>query len=396
MIYDIPQLGPSEQAALKKIEALRDELRYYVAEPRRWMGNVRRVLGARAIQGSNSIEGYDVTIEDALAAIEGESPAEAELEHWQAVSGYRRAMTYVLQLAKDEHFQYTAALLRSLHFMMTEYSMDASPGLWRPGPIWIRNDATGKIVYEGPDAELIPGLIDQLITQLSADSEEPPMVRAAMAHLNLVLIHPWRDGNGRMSRCLQTLILARDKILAPELSSIEEYLGRNTQSYYEILAEIGQGKLCPVNSPMPWVHYCLRAHYIQARSVLRRIRESELMWEAVEPLMERNRLPRRTMFALFDASIGLRIRNSSYRANLADADEPVSHQVATTDLRAMVEAGLLEQMGKKRGTYYVAGAPIVEIRERVRSTRQSFDADADALFDVSPPSLFDEPAEPPV
>jgi Fic family protein len=256
VIYEIPELGPGEKAAIAKINGLRDELRYYVAEPRRWMGSVRRILGARAIRGSNSIEGYDVTVEDAVAAIEGEEPTEASVENWRAVSGYRRAMTYVLQLAKDEHFEYTAALLRSLHFMMTEYSMDASPGLWRPGPIWIRNDATGEPVYEGPDAEQIPDLIEELVAQLSADSDAPPTVRGAMAHLNLVLIHPFRDGNGRMSRCLQTLILARDKILAPEWSSIEEYLGRNTESYYKILAEIGQGRLNPTNDPMPWVRYC--------------------------------------------------------------------------------------------------------------------------------------------
>lgn len=95
LIYDIPRLGPPELGAVEKIRGLRDELRYYVAEPRRWTGSVRRILGARAIQGSNSIEGYDVTVEDAVAAIEGEEPTEAGLESWQAVTGYRRAMKYV-------------------------------------------------------------------------------------------------------------------------------------------------------------------------------------------------------------------------------------------------------------------------------------------------------------
>ncbi len=60
-----------------------------------------------------------------------------------------------------------------------------------------------------------------------------------MAHLNLVMIHPFRDANGRMSRCLQTPVLAREQILAPQFSSIEEYLGRNTQSYYKVLGEVG-------------------------------------------------------------------------------------------------------------------------------------------------------------
>ena len=166
--------------------------------------------------------------------VAGGEPMDAEEEDWAAIRGYRSAMTYVLQLAHDEHFEYTPALIRSLHFMMTEYSLEASPGLWRPGPIWIRNDATGEVMYEGPEASDVPGWIEELVADLeTAPGDVPPLVKAAMGHLNLIMIHPFRDGNGRMSRCLQTLILARDKILAPEWSNIEEFLGhsRNTRDY---------------------------------------------------------------------------------------------------------------------------------------------------------------------
>lgn len=375
MVYEIPDIGLEEGAALEKIDQLRRELRFYVAEPRRWVGSVRRVLGARAIQGSNSIEGYNVSVEDVVAAIDGDEPADAQLEDWQAVLGYRRAMTYVLQLAQDDHFQYTPGLIRSLHFMMTEYSLEASPGLWRSGPIWIRNDATGEVVYEGPDAEDVPVLIDDLVGQLDRAPDAPPMVRGAMAHLNLAMIHPFRDGNGRMARCLQTLILARDRILAPEWSSIEEYLGVNTEPYYRILAATGQGRYSPQNDARPWVRFCLEAHYIQASSVLRRVRESERMWVEIETLATSARLPERAMTALFDAALGLRVRNSSYRGGLRRFDsEEISNQVATTDLRAMVRAGLLDQRGKKRGTFYVATKPLIDIRERVRSDRQRLDA----------------------
>lgn len=383
VIYAVPTLGPEEDAALARIEELRRELRFFVAEPRRWIGNVRRVLSARALQGSNSIEGYNVSVEDAVAAVDGDEPTGAGREDWEAVVGYRRAMTYVLQLAHDEHFQYTPGLIRSLHFMMAEYSLDANPGLWRSGPIWIRNDATGEIVYEGPDQDQIPGLIDELVAQL-AQTDAPPMVRAAVAHLNLTMIHPFRDGNGRMSRCLQTLILARDQILAPEWSSIEEYLGVgvNTQAYYRVLAQVGQGSWNPHHDVGPWVRFCLRAHYIQAASVLRRVRESEKIWREIELLTGRYRLPERSMTALFDATIGLRVRNSSYRAALKRADEEISNQVATSDLRAMVQAELLLQRGMKRGTYYEADTQLVEILKRARADRRPLDAGAPFPIDA--------------
>ncbi len=375
MVFETPSPSLGEESALLKIEELRRQLRSYVAaEPRRWVGQVRRVLGARAIQGSNSIEGYNVSVEDALAAIEGEQPTTAGAEDWNAVQGYRRAMTYVLQLAHDAHFAYSAQMLRSLHFMMTEYTLDASPGLWRPGPIWIRDDATGDVVYEGPDHEQVPGLIEELVAQLSSDIDTPVMVRAAMAHLNLVMIHPFRDGNGRMSRCLQTLVLARDRILAPEFSSIEEYLGANTESYYRILAQVGKGRWTPTGDARPWLTYCLTAHYIQALTVLRRVKESEQMWIRLERLQEKHRLPERTIAALFDATLGVRVRNASYRAVLKRWGEEVSNQVATGDLRLMVEAGLLVQLGAKRGTYYQAADSLKSVREDVRRGRRPIDA----------------------
>lgn len=360
---------------MERIGELRRQLRFSVAEPRRWVGSVRRVLGARAIRGSNSIEGFNVSVEDALAAIEGDEPAEAAREDWEAVRGYQRAMTYVLQLAHDEHFEFSPSLIRSLHFMMTEYTLDAGPGLWRPGPIWVRNDATGEVVYEAPEAEQVPGLIDEMIEQLQACQDCPPMIRGAMAHLNLVMIHPFRDGNGRMARCLQTLMLAREQILSPEWMSIEEFLGANTQPYYDVLADVGRGSWRPDGDARPWVRFCLRAHYIQASSVLRRVRESEAIWVAVDDLRASKGLPERSIGSLFDAAIGLRIRNASYRRDVELVElEEITNQVATNDLRKIVDAGLLQQLGSKRGTSYIASHALTEIRERVRADRKPIKA----------------------
>jgi Fic family protein len=380
MIYEIPQIDAPETAALAKIDELKRQLRHRVAEPRRWVGSVRRVLSARAIRGSNSIEGFDVSVEDALAAVEGDEPVEASERDWQAVLGYRRAMTYVLQLANDEHFEYSSALIRSLHFIMTEYELNAGPGLWRPGPIWVRNDATGEIVYEAPESEAVPELVEELIGQLEVDDACPAIVRGAMAHLNLVMIHPFRDGNGRMARCLQTLALARDRMLSPEWMSIEEHLGANTQAYYDILADVGKGAWLPQGDARPWVRFCLRAHYIQALSVLRRVRESEAIWVAIDDIREARGLPERVISTLFDAATGLRVRNASHRKSVELTElEEISNQVATNDLRGMVRAGLLTQHGSKRGAFYVAADPLVEARESCRLGQPS---DIDKLFDT--------------
>jgi Fic family protein len=371
MIFQTPFLTMEDQIALERIDGLRRALRYFLAsKPNRWVGSIRRLLAARAIRASNSIEGYNVSVEDALAAVEGGEPTDPTSDDWRAVLSYQRAMTYVLQLSEDPHFEYTAQLLRSLHFMMTEGSIGAGPGLWRPGSIWVKNDATGDIVYEAPDTADVPGLIKEVMETLTTDGDTPSTVRAAMAHLNLTMIHPFRDGNGRMSRCLQTLVLARHGIIAPELCSIEEYLGLNTDSYYAILGEVGQGQWSPTADAGPWVRYCLAAHYVQGSLVMRRLNEWNIIGEHCEALVQTQRLPSRVVGILGDAALGLRVRNSLYRTRLERAiGETVSNQVASRDLHEMVKAGLLVAHGSRRGTSYSAGPPLVEIRMRIHEQR---------------------------
>jgi len=192
-------------------------------------------------------------------------------------------------------------------------------------------------------------------------------VHAAMAHLDLVMIHPFRDGNGRMARVLQTLVLARDRVVSPEFSSIEEYLGRNTREYYAVLAEVGAGSWHPERDALPWVRFCLRAHHIQAQTVEARLRETSLVLAALDDLVVRLAVPQRAVDgALYDASLGHRVRRSDYVARVG-----VEERTATRDLQALVEAGLLEAQGERRGRMYVATQRVRRVRDDARRARPS-------------------------
>jgi Fic family protein len=369
MVFHTPELLAEEEEVLALIEGLRDDLRDRVAEPRRWNGTLRRMSFARAVQASNSIEGYDASLDDVVAAVDGEPTVNADEETEDALTGYRDAMTYVLQIADDEAMQVDEGLLKSLHFMMMKHDLGKNPGRWRPGTIYVRREATGEIMYEGPEAELVPELIGGMLDHLSA-GEAPVLMKAAMAHLNLVMIHPFSDGNGRMARCLQTLILARDRIVAPVFSSIEEYLGRNTQAYYDVLGEVGKGSWNPENDARPWVRFCLQAHFLQATTLLRRRQEIENLWLVCQALVEDHGLPERCTAGLMDAAYGFRLRRKSYRTSVGAASgEEISEITASRDLKAMVEANLLEPFGERRSRYYVAMPQLLALRERVRADR---------------------------
>lgn len=376
MIFSAPRLEDAELRVLGLIEDLKHRLRHQLHDPRRWLGSLRRVSLARAIQGSNSIEGYEAGLDDAVDIAAGEEPLDADEETRLALRGYRDAMTYVLQMAEDEgNPPYSAQLLKSLHFMMTSYSLKNRPGRWRTGSIYVRNDETGEVVYEGPDIDQVPTLIDALVASLitAPQGTSSSIINAGMAHLNLAMIHPFRDGNGRMARCLQSLVLARGGVLSPVFMSIEEYLGRNTHSYYNVLAQVGSGSWHPERDTRPWIRFILTAHLRQARTMLRRVNESERTWSELERLVSTRRLPERTIMALFDATIGLRVRNATYRAYFECTPDEITEATASRDLRQLVNADLLTPRGESRGRYYVACPELVDIRKMVRSTRDKRD-----------------------
>lgn len=391
MIYSAPPLTAEFLAVVNRIDQLRNQLKYLLQnQPRRWTGLLRRSTFARAIQASNSIEGYNVTYEDAVAAVENEEPQlDPKDEAWMAVSGYRAAMSYILQLADDIYYQHNVGTLRSLHYIMIGYDISKHPGRWRPGSIYVRHEPSGEIVYEGPDVELVPPLMNELIDSLNAANEIPVMVKAAMAHLNLVMIHPFSDGNGRMARALQTFVLAREGILDPTFSSIEEYLGHNTQDYYAVLGEVGQGAWHPENDAASWIKFCLTAHYRQAETLLRRTKEMEHLWGIIENEVKRRNLNERVIMGLSDAAYGYRVRNNTYRS-VAE----VSEQVASRDLHALCDIGLLIPKGERRGRYYVAGDWLLQARRKVRQPKVTTDPFTDIQTTINPPeqkSLFEEP-----
>jgi len=375
MLFATPQLTAREVEVIAGVDDLKRKLSRQLHDPRRWFGSLRRASMARAIQGSNSIEGYEAPLDDAAAVDLGEDPLDADHETWLALKGYRDAMTYVLQIASEPHFAYSEQLLKSLHFMMTSYDLNVRPGLWRAGSIYLRNEATGDVVYEGADIDEVPGLMSELVVGINDEPQVPPMVRAAMAHLNLVMIHPFRDGNGRMARCLQTLVLAREGVLSPVFCSIEEYLGRNTQAYYDVLATVGAGGWHPESDATPWVRFTLTAHLRQARTMLRRVKESERLWGDLEEVARTHRLPERSVSGLFDAAMNFRLRNATYRAiAAAESDgEGLTEATATRDLRLMVDAALLEPKGEKRGRFYVATPRLQAMRRAIIDSRDPRD-----------------------
>src|SRR5699024_8811857 len=263
MLHRVPEVTADDGAVLGALDEIRRDLRHALARPRRWEGTLRRQARARAVRGSNSIEGIRVSGDEAFATVGGEEDQVSVDETWLAAKGYSDALTYLQIVAERSGPPLDEATLLALHFLMQGYDLLRPPGRYR--------------------------------------------------------------GGGRFS---------------PERDAGE------------------------------WVEFALTAHYRQARTTQRRIWLSDRVAEMVDELIEQAEAPSRAASALELAFSGWGLRNATYR-DLAD----VSAGTASRELGALVEAGVLQRHGAKKGSSY---SPSNQHFEVILGLRE----DADAAFDV--------------
>jgi Fic family protein len=362
MLYETPRLTGNIEQRLVELDELRRQLGQQIGQGGLWLGTLRRLVQATSIVSSTSIEGFHVPTEDAVAIVIGEQSPSPDDENRLAVACYARAMEHVGVMAGDPSFHWNDRVILDLHFDACYFQPDKSPGRWRTGPIGVTG-GDGRILYQAPDAERVPALMTEVVDWLEhGDVGAHVVVRAAMAHLHLVSVHPFRDGNGRISRITQSLVLAREGLLSAEFASIEEYLGAHTPDYYRVLHEVQGGSYQPDRTAMPWVDFCTEAHLVQARRRLEQILQASTRWAHLEQLVEERGWPDRLVIALEQALIG----GTDRTRYSAEAD--ISPASATNDLRRLLDAGLITQQGRGRNTRYHASDPL---RHKVKQVPSS-------------------------
>jgi Fic family protein len=348
MLFATPALDAQLGERLAKLDELRQRLGDRSGVPMPWLGQLRRHVKASAARSSVSIEGYDVPADQAVAITAGEQVEDGD-EARLALACYARAMDHVGVMAEDPTFGWSARVILDLHFDACVFQRDKSPGRWRGGPISVTSPGGGPPEYVGPPAERVPALMDEVADWLEhGDLDAHVVVRAAMAHLHVTSVHPFADGNGRVSRIVQSLVLARGGLLVPEFGSIEEYLGHHTADYYQALRETQGGGYQPNRDATGWVAFCIDAHVAQARRRLDQIELAAVRWRLLEELTERHGWPERIVIAL-EQSLYEGASRAAY-----SAEAGISPVTAGGDFRRLFDAGLVVREGRTRNTRYLA------------------------------------------
>jgi Fic family protein len=350
-----PELTEHQQDDLARLDEQHRRMAFLLRAPTRWSGTLRRLARLESETASTSIEGFTVAVPEALEVMSGRRGPAGRLEDMQALLCYHQAMDRVLSLADQPDFSWSQQLLLDLHFMVCYFQRDRLPGRYRRRSIAVTAPG-GGVAYQGPPSDAVPGLMAALVAWLDVpDPHEPVVVRAAMAHLHLVSIHPFADGNGRMGRILQSLVLAREGVLTPELASIEGYLASHTRDYYAALQTTHTGVYDHTGDATAWLDFCIDAHLAEARRLHERIELIDRRNTFCERLAERRGYPDRLVSVLDQALMGLPVTNAEHRT-----EHGIAAITASNDLRRLVADGWLTQDGGGRSARYLAAEPLRE------------------------------------
>ena len=214
------------------------------------------------------------------------------------------------------------------------------------GPISRDHVRRKNIHFEAPAAKRIPDEIAKFLRWFESADDTDPVLRAGLAHLWFVTIHPFEDGNGRVSRAITDMALARAEGTGLRFYSMSTQIEADKKLYYEALKHTQRGSL-DITDWLLWFLACLDNALVGAHVMLGRIIRKASVWERVNGALQVNDRQKIVLNAILD---GEKPELSTSRfAKLARC----SLDTALREIKNLVEAGILEPgPGGGRSTTY--------------------------------------------
>jgi Fic family protein len=188
---------------------------------------------------SSMIEGTQSSLADLMLFELDEQPG-VPVEDAREVSRYVTALEHGLKRLRGG-FPLSLRLLREVHKVLLGRGRggNLAPGEWRRTQVWIGGTRPGNAVFVPPPANELDECLKHLERFLHGEPEAtPPLVKAALAHVQFETIHPFLDGNGRVGRLLIALQLAADGLLREPLLYISLHFKEHRQAYYQLLNRV--------------------------------------------------------------------------------------------------------------------------------------------------------------
>ncbi len=227
-------------------------------------------------------------------------------------------------------------------------------GAWRDGnagPMQVVSGAIGRerVHYEAPEAKRLAAEMKTFLAWFNGKATTDPVLKAGIAHLWFVTIHPFEDGNGRIARAIADMTLARSEQSPQRFYSMSAQIRRERNAYYDILERTQKGDL-DITAWLEWFLGCLDRAFDGAETILAGVLRKARFWEqhAGAPFNDRQRAIINRLLSGFDGKL-----TSSKWAKI----EKCSPDTALRDINDLLERGILvREAGGGRSTSYSLAA----------------------------------------
>jgi len=218
---------------------------------------------------SSRIEGTQATLEEVLQQDAGIEQAQSRHGDIEEISNYRAAMRDAEQALA--HRPLSLSLIKGVHqrLMQGVRGSEKTPGEFRIDQNWIGRNGSRmeQARFIPPNPLVLPQALDAWASYLASEDEDP-VLQVAIAHAQFEILHPFKDGNGRIGRMLIPLLLFQRKTLSRPMFYLSEYLEAHRDQYYDGLLAITDN-----GNWQGWIEFFLNAIILQADANLVKVKQ---------------------------------------------------------------------------------------------------------------------------
>lgn len=316
---------------------------------------IRQRAWVRTVHGTTRIEGNTLSDLQVEELLDGRAPRSLPRKDALEVLGTRSALVFVDEIARDASIPIDQAAIREIHRrVLGGQGALLTPGEYRRGENRV-GGPDGEIIFTTPPSGDVPELMRALVAWLGADTGTAAPVRAALAHLEFVAIHPFNDGNGRTARALSRLLLVRGSHALADLVSLDAWLDLQRSDYFAaIRASIGQSYESGYDAT-PFVSFFLHAIAAAADHVLARLRGLGQVQIRVRRDVAAGRLAPMMLDGLAYAWINRSLRPADYQRVTGRGPSAASRDLATAE-----RLGYVVGEGAASARWYRLGPKLLE------------------------------------
>ena len=220
-------------------------------------------------------------------------------------------------------------------------------GKYRIDPMEVVSGTLGreKVHYRAPEADAVPSEMKQFLDWFNADSTPKDYVKSAVAHFWFVSIHPFDDGNGRISRAIADMALSQADDSTLRFFSISRQINKDKRKYNAILERCQKGG-CDITLWIDWYLDCMSRAIESAGEMLSSILDKSIFWQTHSQVVVSDRQKSALNIYLDGYSGKLNVKNWAKQVKVSD-------DTAARDVKDLVEKGILvPQLGRVRDVSY--------------------------------------------